>query len=508
MCFDADFGRFMTKSRFFYIFTAARFCKGQPNVAGEGDWAMFDRGPSDYNANRLRNIRPGPTLVLDESMSAWRPRTTELGGLENLSYIKRKPEPLGTEFKVAVDGKSGVMLHLEIQKGVEKGTHGGPRGDTQFYDELGAWSACALRVGYRATPWEINSDDGPKKQPGHLILGDSWFSSAKTANAFRCGLACSDTNPGFHQAYSGPVKVAHTDTPKTYLETKMADMPGGTHMVLTGRYKDKPGSENDLVCVGYKYNSRKVLVFIHSGELSTRPGKPYLATFRDARGAAEQREVQRPRCVAEYFAKCQVVDVHNQLRQYELALEKAWVPKGYGACYGRLMTTLWGMTVVDTFLAAKSSLGHGHMINTLTLKKFVKTLADQLVNNTAIDDRPGSGLGGAKRTVTGTVLNADGARKFSVTPTLDIMANGMGHKQLACVVCKSVAGVHNKKTIYRCPDLDNKPVCSELRRGCVGFLRHFDGLPAVIDSRHRNKLQSLTREIALKSAGSGVGRCR
>ena len=102
-------------------------------------------------------------------------------------------------------------------------------------------------------------------------------------------------------------------------------------MVLTAQYKDKPGSEHVLVCVGYKYNSHKVLVFIHSGKVSTRPGEPYLATFRDARGAAEQREVQRPQCVSEYFSMCQVVDNHNQLRQYELALEKAWVPKGFGA---------------------------------------------------------------------------------------------------------------------------------------------------------------------------------
>ena len=86
-------------------------------------------------------------------------------------------------------------------------------------------------------------------------------------------------------------------------------MPGGTHMVLTAKYKDKPGPENELVCVGYKYKSHKVLAFIHSGEVSTRPGDPYQATFRDARGAAEQCEMQRPRCVSKYFSKCQIVDV-------------------------------------------------------------------------------------------------------------------------------------------------------------------------------------------------------
>ena len=39
--------------------------------------------------------------VLDESMSALVPRTTATGGLPTISYIRRKPEPLGTEFKVS-----------------------------------------------------------------------------------------------------------------------------------------------------------------------------------------------------------------------------------------------------------------------------------------------------------------------------------------------------------------------------------------------------------------------
>ena len=47
-------------------------------------------------------------------------RTTKSGGLPNLSYIKQKPEPLGTEFKVANDGLSGMMAWIEIQEGKER----------------------------------------------------------------------------------------------------------------------------------------------------------------------------------------------------------------------------------------------------------------------------------------------------------------------------------------------------------------------------------------------------
>ena len=40
------------------------------------------------------------------------------GGLPHISYVIRKPEPLGTEFKTAADpATSIIMLALEIQEG-------------------------------------------------------------------------------------------------------------------------------------------------------------------------------------------------------------------------------------------------------------------------------------------------------------------------------------------------------------------------------------------------------
>ena len=50
-------------------------------------------------------------------MSAWVPRTSKTGGLPHLSFIERKPEPLGTEFKVAADFSIGILLHLEVMEG-------------------------------------------------------------------------------------------------------------------------------------------------------------------------------------------------------------------------------------------------------------------------------------------------------------------------------------------------------------------------------------------------------
>jgi hypothetical protein len=61
-----------------------------------------------FNKNRHQWVAASARKVLNESMSAYRPRTSQTGGFPNISFILRKPEPLGTEFKdiaCAVTGK-------------------------------------------------------------------------------------------------------------------------------------------------------------------------------------------------------------------------------------------------------------------------------------------------------------------------------------------------------------------------------------------------------------------
>jgi hypothetical protein len=69
-----------------------------------------------FNTNRHDWVAASARKTLDESMSAFRPRTSKTGGLPHLSFILRKPEPLGTEFKTiacAATGKFLRLCHLE-----------------------------------------------------------------------------------------------------------------------------------------------------------------------------------------------------------------------------------------------------------------------------------------------------------------------------------------------------------------------------------------------------------
>jgi hypothetical protein len=58
-------------------------------------WYDFSGIIDEFNDIRRSELIGSQWLSLDETMSAWRPRKTALGGLPNISFIARKPEPLG-----------------------------------------------------------------------------------------------------------------------------------------------------------------------------------------------------------------------------------------------------------------------------------------------------------------------------------------------------------------------------------------------------------------------------
>ena len=153
----------MPKWRFDLIKQLVKYSKANLAAISSDPWTMFRLAVNDFNANRAQNINLGMVLVLDELMSAYRPRKDKLGGLPNISFIMRKPKPLGTEIKACADGSTGCLTFLELQEGKE------PMRLKELAGELGACTACSVRVAQGAV----------KGKPGHTILGDSWFASVK-----------------------------------------------------------------------------------------------------------------------------------------------------------------------------------------------------------------------------------------------------------------------------------------------------------------------------------------
>jgi hypothetical protein len=56
-------------------------------------------------------------LLIDELMSAWRPKTSATGGLPNVTYKPRKPKPLGTMFKNGVKGTTCILVTQDVVEG-------------------------------------------------------------------------------------------------------------------------------------------------------------------------------------------------------------------------------------------------------------------------------------------------------------------------------------------------------------------------------------------------------
>ena len=75
-------------------------------------------------------------------MLAFKPRTTKLGmpPLPHITFLLRKPKPLGTELKNVACSKTGIILFLEIQRGKE-----GMR-QAKYSREHGGTTACTMRL--------------------------------------------------------------------------------------------------------------------------------------------------------------------------------------------------------------------------------------------------------------------------------------------------------------------------------------------------------------------------
>lgn len=85
--------------------------EGFSGESPEDPWNAVLGLVNGFNDNRAQNVAASYTKVHDESMSSYRPTTTALGGLPFLSYILRKPKPLGTEFKTCACTETGELTN-------------------------------------------------------------------------------------------------------------------------------------------------------------------------------------------------------------------------------------------------------------------------------------------------------------------------------------------------------------------------------------------------------------
>jgi hypothetical protein len=239
-----------------------------------------------------------------------------------------------------------------------------------YCKELGATAACTRRLcegaAYSGSQVASNSRNKAKTDGSpESFLGDSWFTGIKVVEWAAAA--------GGH-AYFGALKTSTKCTPFQELIDKMKDYPSGAYLVM----ECTTPKGHDLICIGYKYSASKVLVFLGTKNAgSTKLGEPYVARFPDAFGNVAERNVPRPDVISKYFSDSNVIDSHNHVRQYELALEKRWI---IFDCYFRINTTLIGMTVADAWRAYKHVMPHKRD-KEMTINEFADRVAYDCIHN-------------------------------------------------------------------------------------------------------------------------------
>lgn len=391
------YDKYMSETRFKEIRKYASYAMLSTTAAAAGDpWARVRGAIDGFNERRRDIFRMPCIIIMDETMSAWAPQSSKTGGLPHLSFIIRKPEPLGTEFKTTADGATGCMTAMEIQEGRDR-----MRDKAHRDGHTKQTTACIMRL----------RDEIAAAPTGYkrLFLGDSWFASVDTAVAVgKGGVGGSadgdgvdtfgesggvdqsgdaiDATSGDH--FIGIVKTSHARYPLKYIRNAVDGMPGGVKIVLTAEVDGV-----DLVACGWKYNRKTVLAFIltkGAGSTAYDDTNPYYARFQDTFGNTTERPVPRPHALGVYFKHSNVVDVHNQFRQGELALEKRWQTQD---SWFRLFTTLVGIVTVDAYKALQALMNTRSNKRGMGIKPFASLLALQLVNNRWTD---GSAVGGGR----------------------------------------------------------------------------------------------------------------
>eukprot|EP00873_Tetraselmis_striata_P006595 jgi/Tetstr1/426859/TSEL_017073.t1 len=303
-----DFQRYMPLYRFMAIKALVNYAQADFSATVSDPWSWFRRDATELNSNRRAVLSTGLFATMDESMSAFQPRKTKLGGMPNFSFIYRKPKPLGTEFKVVCDCSTGVMTHIEIHEGRDA------MRQKPGADEHGVTTARVLRMAAEAA---TDTDA--------TLLGDAWFGSV--------------AKQGRH--FVGCLKTAHSLFPKAFLQSSLQSAPAGSMVIMSATV-----DEVDLLALGYKYNSRKVLFFVATaGAGDLADGVPYVQRWADDYYSnTVTKSIPRHGMLSTYFEWSPRVYNHNHSRQHDMAPEEAWLTQD---CWFRLATTLMGFVATD-----------------------------------------------------------------------------------------------------------------------------------------------------------------
>jgi hypothetical protein len=181
-------------------------------------------GRKKFNEKRQGLVKVD-LLMLNESMSGWRPKTSKLGGLPNFTFEARKPMPLGTMFRNAVECITGLLVFQDVVQNPEMQSC-----KSYFNEEL-------LPPGYPPTAAHaaevLRQVEGAQIAEGGWVGGDAWFGSVLSAVEVMKRLKVHSTFIIKNNHSFFPMEAVHA-----VLKACFQDRPAGHwvvfHSVITG----------------------------------------------------------------------------------------------------------------------------------------------------------------------------------------------------------------------------------------------------------------------------------
>jgi hypothetical protein len=369
----ANFGRYVPIHYFKMFLSCAPylFCEKKYWYESYEDkgWEVFQPVMNSFN-DRRRRLFAVTLLMLDESMSGWRPKTSKFGGLPNLTFEPRKPVPLGTQFKNGVECISGILAFqdpvIAPEKQKEKGF---------FYSEMESHTpektSLPLREDIPAHTAEVlRQVSGAGVTEGGWVGGDAWFGSVCTCVEVMKRMKVYSTFIVKNNRYLFPMEALHA-----VLKARHGSRPAGHWVVMTTEISDVK-----LIAIAYAWSQNGVAYFISTcGSTEPCPIK-YESKFEDEWGITNFREYDRPEIVHFLYEYLPLIDEHNKQRQSILCLEKRWLTQDP---WFRLLTTIVGMSVVDfhrlyRFHELKGLGSHQDEVDSMRIIKFTDLICKDL----------------------------------------------------------------------------------------------------------------------------------
>ena len=349
-------------------------------------------------------------------------------GMPHISFVPRKPVPLGLELKCVADGTSGVMMYLELQEGKTRMMR------LRFADEYPATVATTLRMVAAMGLGEKNLPHNDKLR--RVVIGDSWFASRTTA----CTL-----QEKFGVEFTGCVKTAHAGFPIEAMRWVLASLERGKSCVF------KLENE-DVWAVGWSDVHYKTYITTHG---CTSDGEPAKKKRQRLDGRNYSIDIPRPKVIGTYQSHMGWVDRHNRFRQDILGLQNIWKTKRWQT---RIQIDLFAMALIDAFLIARKFLPRWKVVDDSEssffrfLRELLPTVADAAETISARQVRSK-----CSQTLIGKGIVQEGARKGQ-----DYAKQGRCHYCIKRKTREDKEGsTRSRRTAYTCSHHPTIYVCKE-----------------------------------------------